>query len=340
MNEQNVRKVGRKIVKKIQWPVLAFLVFVLMLVASGCASKPEKSSTPTAQSKENALPAKSVRIGTVPLPFYSHMWIAQQKGFLAEELKKVGFVPVWKPINLGPVVSEAFAAGEIDMGVMGDFPAFVGRSSGIRYTVVAASDIAPAQALLAGPKSNIKRVADLKGKKVATTKNTSGHELLAVLLEKEGLTLQDVQFVNMSMADLGPALLAGDIDAGVVWEPSVTRLEESGAKVIQDGRDCPNYAVLLAGDAFLKDNPAVIDAVNKAYARGAEYLRAHPEECLKLLSAEFKIAAPQLQKMIAKYQPVPLDEKFVQNMSGQAAFLRSHNIIKNAVDMNSFIRRP
>lgn len=315
----------------------AMLILLSMLFAGGCAA--DTKAIP-AKTGESAASTKTVRIGTVPLPFYSHMWIAYKKGFLAEELNKIGFTAAWKPINLGPVVSESFAAGEIDMGVMGDFPAFVGRSSGLRYTVVSASDIAPAQALLAGPKSAVKSVADLKGKKVATTKNTSGHELLVVLLEKEGLALQDVQFVNMSMADLGPALIAGDIDAGVVWEPSVTRLEENGAKVIQDGKGCPNYAVLLAADDFLKANPKAVEAVNKAYERGATYLKDHPEECLKLLSAEFKIAEPQLKKMIAKYQPVPLDDRFVKDMNSQEAFLRSNKIIKTAVDMQAFLHRP
>lgn len=320
------------------WPLLAAGVSILaILLATGCSSGVRENPAPSASP---AASAKTVRIGTVPLPFYSHMWVAYKKGFLTEELNKVGFTAIWKPINLGPVVSESFAAGEIDMGVMGDFPAFVGRSAGIRYTVVAASDIAPAQALLAGPQSTVRTVADLKGKKVATTKNTSGHELLVVLLEKEGLTLQDIQFVNMSMADLGPALIAGDIDAGVVWEPSVTRLEANGAKVIQGGQNCPNYAVLLAGDEFLKANPAVVAAVNKAYARGAAYLREQPEECLKLLASEFKIPEPQLAKMIAKYQPVPLDDKFVKDMNGQEAFLRTNKIVKNTVDMRMFIYRP
>ncbi len=313
--------------RKVLLQLAAIFVIFSFLSMSGCFSN------------QQASPAKTVRIGMVPLPFYSHMWIAYKKGFLAEELNKVSFSVVWKPINLGPVVSESLAAGEIDMGVMGDFPAFVGRSVGIRYSVVSASDIAPAQALLAGPKSPVKSIADLKGKKVATTKNTSGHELLVVLLEKEGLTLQDVQFVNMSMTDLCSALIAGDIDAGVVWEPSVTRLEENGAKVIKDGNNCPNYAVFLVGDDFLRANLAVVEAVNKSYVRGTAYLQENPDECLKLLSAEFKIPEPQLKKMIAKYQPVPLDDNFLQNMNSQEAFLRSNKIIKSPFDMKAFIYR-
>ncbi|MEN6414445.1 MAG: aliphatic sulfonate ABC transporter substrate-binding protein [Veillonellales bacterium] len=313
---------------------MAIMIILSALLVGGCAGKQESA----VKTNVNNGQAKIVRIGTVPLPFYSHMWVAYKKGFLAEELNKAGFQLIWKPINLGPVVSESFAAGELDMGVMGDLPAFVGRSSGIQYTIVSASDIAKAHALLVNPKSGIRGIADLKDKKVATTKNTSGYELLSVFLEKEGMTFDDIHFVNMSMADLGQALIKGDIDAGVVWEPSVTRLE-SGMKLVVDGEICANYAVLLAGDEFLKDNPAAIEAVNKAYGRGYEYLKENPDECLKMLAIVFKISEAELKPMIEKYEPVPFNDKVLADLNDQEAFLSKAKIMKGAVDTKTFIHR-
>jgi len=318
--------------KKLVYAMMIVMILSALLV-SGCGGAKQIA----AKTDGNAGQEKVVRIGTVPLPFYSHMWVAYKKGFLTEELNKVGYKLVWKPINLGPVVSESFAAGEIDMGVMGDLPAFVGRSSGIRNTIVSVSDIAKTQALLTNPKSGINSVTDLKGKKVATTKNTSGYELLVVLLEKAGMTINDVNFVNMSMADLGPTLIKGDIDAAVVWEPSVTRLEESGMQLVVNGESCPNYAVLLAGDEFLKNNPAAVEAVNKAYDRGNEYMKENPDECLKMLATEFKISESQLGKMIQAYKPVPIDDKVLEDMKGQEAFLSKNNITKKPVNVKAFI---
>lgn len=314
---------------------MAIMMVISVIFVSGCGGTKEKN----AKSDGTAGQTKTVRIGTVPLPFYSHMWVAYKKGFLAEELNKAGYQLVWKPINLGPVVSEAFAAGEIDMGVMGDFPAFVGRSSGIKYTVVSVADMAKSQSLLVNPKSGIQGVADLKGKKVATTKNTSGHELLIALLEREGMSINDINFINMSVADLSQALVKGDIDAVVIWEPSVTRLEDSGMKVIVNGDFCPNYNVLLAGDEFLKNNPQAADAVLKAYDRGNAYMKENMDECLKMLAAEFKIPEPQLKKMIQKYQPMPINEKVLTDLKGQGEFLNKNNVTKNPVDLKSFIRQ-
>jgi len=153
------------------------------------------------------------------------------------------------------------------------------------------------------------------------------------------MTLNDIQFINMSAADLSQALIKGDIDAAVIWEPSVTRLEDSGMKLIMDGDFCPNYNVLLAGDEFLRNNPAAAAAVQKAFNRGNEYMQQNMDECLKMLTAEFKIPEPQLKKMISKYRPMPIDEKVLTDLKGQEVFLSKNGITKNPVDIKLFVRQ-
>jgi len=313
--------------------LILYFTILLTVIFTGCASEPVTL-------QKNQKEVKEIRVGTVPLPFYSHMWVAYKKGFIDEELQKVNYKLNWQTISLGPVVSESFAADKIDMGVMGDFPAFVGRSAGIDYRMVAiASTISKSQALLTKKDSGINMVSNLKGKKVATTKNTSGHELLISLIERNGMSINDVEFVNMSMGDLGTALINGDVDAGVMWEPAVTRLEESGeVKVVVDGTVCPNYAVLLAKESMINDHPEAVKAVLKAYQRGNEYMQKNPEECLKLLAVEMKIPEEQLRKMMDKYiYYPPIDDKFIMDMRSTEQFLLKNSIIKNPVDINLFI---
>jgi len=318
--------------KRISYIIILLIVMIGSIVACGMVS--------TNVNKADQPSLKKIRMGVVPLPFYSHMWIAYKKGFLAENLKQVNTQLIWKPISLGPVVNEAFAAGEIDLGVMGAFPAFVGKTSGTNFKIVSAMNIERAHAVLVNPHNNINNISDLKGKKVATTKNTSGYQLLITLLKENNMNLQDVQFVNMSMADLGPALVKGDIDAGVVWEPMVTRLESDGMKLLTDGAICSNYAVLMANSDVIKNNPEIIKAILKADKEGLDYMNKHPEECLKILSAEFKIPAEQLEKMLPKYNFItPLDDKFMMDMKNADVFLRDNNILKQSIDINSFVAK-
>jgi ABC-type nitrate/sulfonate/bicarbonate transport system substrate-binding protein len=83
-----------------------------------------------------------------------------------------------------------------------------------------------------------------------------------MLLAQNGLSMNDIQFVHMSMDDLTAALVRGDVDAGVMWEPLITRMEDAGEiKVIADGAGIYEaYAVLMASGELIDKNPKAIDA--------------------------------------------------------------------------------
>src|SRR5690606_4360494 len=63
---------------------------------------------------------------------------------------------------------------------------------------------------------------DLKGKKVAA--NTSAEITLAGLLAAEGMSMADVDFVNLPGSEMAPAIGRGDVDAACVWEPLFTNV--------------------------------------------------------------------------------------------------------------------
>jgi sulfonate transport system substrate-binding protein len=316
---------------------VTIIALMVTLAASGCTSQ-------SATQPQNGTPAlKEIRIGIVPLPHYAHMWVAKKKGFIDQELQKVGFKLKWQPFGLGPMVSEAFAAGYLDMGVMGDFPAFIGRSAGINYRVVSIASAAPkALALVVKKDSAITMVNDLKGKKVATTKGAYGQKLLAMLLEKNGLTANDIQFVHMTMDDLATALLHGDIDAGVIWEPLITRLEEAGEiRIIADGTGVNEaYAVLMASEELINKHPEAVEALLKAYQRGNEYLRENPDECISLLMEDMKIPKPQLVKIVSKFNyDGTITDKFLADMKDTEEFMRRSGLLKTPVNVQDFVRR-
>lgn len=317
--------------------VMMITILIISLVVGGCANKS------TTEQKTAAPEIKELRMGIVPLPHYAHMWVAQKKGFVDEELQKVGYKVKWQPFNIGVMVNEAFASGQLDMGIMGDFPVFIGRSSGTNYRIVSIASAGPQTlAMVAKKDSNIASVADLKGKKIATTKASYGQKLLIALLEKNGMSVQDIQFVHMSMDDLTIALLRGDVDAGVMWEPLITRMEDADEiKVIADGTGVYEaYAVLMASGDMVDKNPQVVDALLRAFKRGNEYLKQHPEESIKLLAEDIKIPPTQMAKIIAKFNyDDTITDKFVADMKDTEAFMRKNDLIKKPVDVDALIRK-
>jgi len=320
---------------KIWIATVALLMVVLM--GSGCGSQT------ASQHNATSTDLKELRMGIVPLPHYAHMWVAKKKGFIDEELQRVGYKLQWQPFGLGPMVNESLMAGKLDMGVMGDFPAFIGRSAGTNYHIVSLASTGPKTLALVAPKdSNIMTVADLKGKKVGTTKGSYGQQLLTMLLAKNGLSVNDIQFMHVTMDDLTTALVRGDVDAGVMWEPLITRMEQTGEiRMIADGTDIYEaYAVVVASGDMVDKNPQAIGAVLKAYQRGKEYLKQNPDECMKLLMEDIKIPQPQLVQIINKFNyDGTITDKFVADMKETEGFMSRNELIKNHVNVDAFIRK-
>jgi NitT/TauT family transport system substrate-binding protein len=71
--------------------------------------------------------------------------------------------------------------------------------------------------------SNIKKAQDLKGKKIAVQRNFVGESFLIYYLQQNGMTVSDVEMVDMESGAAGSAFAAGSIDAAVTFEPWLSK---------------------------------------------------------------------------------------------------------------------
>ncbi len=103
-------------------------------------------------------------------------------------------------------------------------------------------------ALIAGAGSGIVKgdLKSLKGKKIAASFGTINHLYILALLEKAGLTPDDVTLVNTPPPDMTVALLAKGIDAFSGWDPwpIVALKDVPGAVEIIRGGDVISYVGL------------------------------------------------------------------------------------------------
>jgi len=124
----------------------------------------------------------------------------------------------------GPLTNEGFAAGEIDIGSMGDTPAIgaAARDLPVKVLATTTSD-GPGSLLVARPGSGIKTLKDLEGKRVAFTTGTAQQGFTLRALDSVGLKQADVEQVDVPLQDLPSVLESGDADASVIsYEAEVT----------------------------------------------------------------------------------------------------------------------
>ena len=127
---------------------------------------------------------------------------------------KVEVIPFESPTD----GKNAVVTGTVDFGTFGIAAATLGAAAG-EPLVVFASQCNRGMAIVAGAKSDIKSVKDLRGKKIAIWPGSTQEVVILERLKAEGMTIKDVQAIRLPFSDMAPALARGDVDAYVGAEP-------------------------------------------------------------------------------------------------------------------------
>ena len=231
-------------------------------------------------------------------------------------------------------------------------------AAGKEPLMVASLSALPFFALVTSPDSDITDIAGLKDKKIGVANlNTSDHLLARYLLEKNGVDDADAGF-----APLGPNLFDGlrknQVDAGLVQEPALSKLEALGCKVLVNFMKRKDAEKYLGGpyqffglntrrDVIEKD-PELIRKLVRALVRSNEWIRANSgEEIVKNLPADLVSGddratfAARLDAVKADLYPaaLTLDTAAVQRVIDvqQSAGALAKDVEPGAVFTNDFV---
>ena len=124
-------------------------------------------------------------------------------------------------------------------------------------------------------------MAGLKGKRIAFTEGSISQFYLSVLLKEAGLSLSDIEMVNMTAGDAGAAFVAGRVDAAVTWEPWLTRGNRAEhGHVLVDSSTSPGLItdIIVTTEKRLEARTAELQAFYRAWVRAVEWRKANERE--------------------------------------------------------------
>jgi sulfonate transport system substrate-binding protein len=137
----------------------------------------------------------------------------------------------WHRYSGGTTTGALLVDGTIDVGGTGATPPISDQASGKDIVYLAASDPRPAHGtLLVAPDGDVKRVADLRGRKVALGIGSWQTLLLATALDRAGVGFDEVIAVP-SGPDALERLRAGELGAWIGQGPQHVEATRSGAAV-------------------------------------------------------------------------------------------------------------
>ena len=156
--------------------------------------------------------------------------------------------------------------------------------------------------IVARRSAGISKVADLKGKRITTPRNTSAHYYLVKMLKTANLTEADVMIVPIApVTDMSKALQDGRVDAVAMWEPEAQLsidLLGKDAIVLQDRKVYRELFNLNTSTKVLADpakRRALVELL-RSLITASERLRARPKEFWPYISSKLTYSPELISK--------------------------------------------
>jgi len=297
----------------------------------------------TANAATNTQPTAryTVKVGHLLVPGQAKIFVAKDLGYFAEQGIDVELVEF---SNSADGLS-ALRAGKLDFGVFGATAPLFHIDKGADIRIVGGIHNEDA-ALIATPEkaAQIKTVADLKGKKIAVVRLSSGDAALRGKLVELGLDpKKDVQIFELkSPPAVIEAVRSGEVDAGTVWEPHIVRAEESGLKVVARSHDLvPGHPCcrLAIQTKDVTERPQLVEGFLTALLKAEKFGHEHRDKAVDIITEHLKLDRHIIDKSYLNDQPTDPDVANTTrfwNVMRKVGFAESDKKIADYIDTSFY----
>ena len=218
----------------------------------------------------------------------SGVYVAQEEGLF----KKHGLAMELIHIASSSRGIQAILAGEIGFSTMDGLNAIQANPKGAGLALVAGATNRMVFSLMAKPE--IKKIGDLRGKKIGITRvGSSTHTSALYALSQAGLKPSDYQILPLlEVPNIFTALVAGQVDAGVVSPPTNSRARKAGlSELMNIAQEGPEYVSVAIGTtrAYINANEDTVRRVVRAYAEGTHLFKTNKQVGIRVLGKYTKL---------------------------------------------------
>jgi taurine transport system substrate-binding protein len=238
--------------------------------------------------------------------------------------KEIGIPIKWMPFDSGKHVVKAFAAGSIDIGLVGTSPCAAGIANGVPMEVIYIHDIiGDAESLVVKKSSAIGQIEDLAGKTVATPFGSTTHYHLILALNLYRVKPDELDIIDLEPGEMLEAWQKGHLDGAFVWEPTLSKLIQEDGQIILFSRQLaergfPTADLCVVRPEFATRYPAVVVKYLKNLDRAVRLYRSEPEKAASAVARQLGISAEQastqMKGLIFLTGEEQLSGKYVGNM--------------------------
>ncbi len=299
---------------------IVFLFTAVLAILCGC-----KPSADNAGSG-----ARPIRVADFYRPGTYWIGIAAEKGWFREAGLNVQLV-YDKAGDLDP--AKDFVEGRLDVNTFGLFDLLGYIAQGADLVAIINADYSVgAEKLIARP--GIEQLPDLKGKKIAVSENSYFAYILEVAIGRVGLKTKDVQIVDIQPEKAPEALIKGEVDAMLTFEPYATQsLEAIKGRDLFETSQTPGLSptLIVFQRKFIEERKSDVIAFVKVWQRATTFIKEHPDKAFGIIASMNKKTPEEIRQNAKLYKILDLRDN-EQAFSFAAGFDSLHGAVRRVND--------
>jgi sulfonate transport system substrate-binding protein len=312
-----------------------FLLTLLTIVLIACGDEESTESVNEASAKDKIV----VNIANLG---FSTLNVAKDAGILEEELAKHNATFEYSVHQAGPPINEGIASKRVDFAVLGEGAVIGGANNKLdtKLLSIAADGKKGINTIIATKKSGVQSVEQLKGKKIAVGFGTSNHVFLLKVLDRAGLSADDVTLVNLAIPDGHPAFQTNQVDAWATVDLYANIEAANGAVALVNAEQAnlysPNFYV--ARGEFAEKNPEIVKAILTAIDRAIELKQTDEDKYYDIAAkaASQEVQVIKANEIFELLNDAP-SEELLQQLQESSEILKELEYVANDIDVKSLV---
>lgn len=269
--------------------------------------------------------------------------LLKAQGTLEDRLEAEGYEVAWEELAIGTLVLEALNTGNIDFGHSSDANAIFSAANGKPIEYAASENPYPkGVALLSRADSGIAEVADLEGTRVGVVEGGNMHYLLLRALEREGLSVDDVDVVYYANAADGMAAFRqGEFEVFGTWDPFLAIIQEQieTTTVLDAEGLADNRTFYFATPEFMENDPEILSIILEELQKSNQWANENSVDAAAILADELGLDPAPLETANERrdYGVLAMDDAAVQAQQDLADTFFDAGLIENEITVADYV---
>lgn len=263
--------------------------------------------------------------------------IEKEKGIFAETFADMGVTVEYAELTSGSDQTQALASGDVQvLYAVGATSVILSAANDADIKVLNMYSRSPKAFCMYTQDETITSPEDLRGKTIAGPTGTNLHELLVSYLATADMTIEDVNYVNMSIPEAKAALDGGSLDVALVAGATAYQAAQQGYHLVADGEGLIDAIIAVAvTDEFYNEHPEIIAKLTEAQEKIATFISENEAEALEIVATALDLEVSAVEEMYAYYNfSTEITEEDKEGFQNTANFMFESGMIETEFNVN------